>query len=189
MERTRANDRRKMRERIYMNEFVLEVRYPAGVMRIIADQVFPCTKKELKIILGSLDKNPDWRIREKTVKELREWLLEKIRETENEDSLRDLANKAVDFRTMANELDDPIEKQKKLVSFLEILAKQTKSKPDLKKAKSDLKDEKEKLKGLTEKRKYYLSASKSCETDIVRMQKRAAKLKENMEMLDGYLGT
>ena len=99
-------------------DFIWEFDYPRGHMSIVADEFFPCPKRDMSLLLKTLDLNPDFSMKSKLGSELKEYLESRIRGYEDREELRELANDAVNNRTKAKEMTDDIEKQTVVVNRL-----------------------------------------------------------------------
>lgn len=168
-------------------DFIWEFNYPRGHMSIVADEFFPCPKRDMNLLLKTLDLNPDFSMKSKLGSELKEYLESRIRGYADREELKGLMNDAVNNRTKAKEMTDDIEKQTVVVNRLLERLKNCRDKTETQKCRNLLKEEREKLKGLKQTQRFLLSFARSCEVSFESRIKDAAKIRDNLETLKTYL--
>ena len=167
-------------------ENILEIRYPEGQMRIVLENMFPCTKKDLRIILKALDRGAFYQDRERTALLLIRWIEEKVWSLQDADALRELSALIDDARQKSQDCEDQLALQKKLVDALSARVKTITDKPARKKAAEKLKAEKEKYEALSVGLRLRAADLRNYQAEYDGRLKKSKKLMENLAFLEEY---
>lgn len=161
---------------------ICHITYPNGKMSLVMDQFFPTSAHNIRLLfLKTIALN--WEDRQQTADDILHWLKEAHRELDAESVMKFRANKCVDQRTKAKEMQSDIDRQalkiKNLQDFIKSLPRGQK-KPYQEK----LKGEKEVLKGLKEKQSGLKHDAQYQNGEFIKVQALDRKFKANIELVE-----
>lgn len=161
---------------------ICHIKYPNGKMSLYMERFFPTSAHNIRILfLKTIALN--WEERCQIAQDILQWLKEAQRELDIEKTLRFRADKHVEQRTKASEMQEKIDKceqgVKNLQDFIRVLPR-GKKKPYQEK----LKQEREKLKGLKDKQRNLKYDAQYQYAEFNRVQSLDKKFKENIELIE-----
>lgn len=161
---------------------MLEIRYPNGRMVLNRKEFFPCGAVRARKLARVIEMNYDISYIADRFREIVDWETEQIRDLDDPDRKRELANTCVDYGTLAAETQPEIEKQEHMVEKL--------SKDPV--FVQEYRREKDMLKTMKARQKDFISAKKSYEREFNGREKKSEKYKKDLavfrEALERYSG-
>lgn len=161
---------------------ICHIKYPNGKMSLRMERFFPTSAHNIRILfLKTIALN--WEERCQIAQDILQWLKEAQRELDIEKTLRFRADKHVEQRTKASEMQEKIDKCeqgiKNLRDFIRVLPRGKK-----KTYQEKLKQEREKLKGLKDKQRNLKYDAQYQYAEFNRVQSLDKKFKKNIELIE-----